>query len=380
MSVVVSYNRQLLFALIFVFILLLAIEGTLRTFEWIYPSCVMVDSESQQFVDIFKLRQMCLDVQQLNFQQFDGYKLYEPDQHFSTVNINSEGFRGDEFFPQKDNSTYRVFLIGGSTAFGSGATSDDTTIPGSLQKQFEEINPELNVEIINAGVPAANSNTENKLIFDKIIGYEPDLLIFYDGWNDAWHRNLILSEIDSSHTEKTITSSKVNSGIIDFFQNKLKIYKTPLVLYKHFFWGKTTHYQGDVNTEDFIKVSEKISLNWKEKKSEICTLGENKSFKTIVILQPILDTGNKPYSKSEKELIPKTQFDIETVELLNKLEKPLSELNGICDQVVDLRNVFDDVSYPIYFDFGHMNNYGNEIIAEKIYKKILPIVLEDISK
>ena len=380
MSVVVSYNRQFIFALIFTFIILLAIEGTLRTFEWIYPSCVMVDSESQQFVDIFKLRQMCLDVQQLNFQQFDGYKLYEPDQHFSTVNINSEGFRGDEFFPQKDNSTYRVFLIGGSTAFGSGATSDDTTIPGSLQKQFEEINPELNVEIINAGVPAANSNTENKLIFDKIIGYEPDLLIFYDGWNDAWHRNLILSEIDSSHTEKTITSSKVNSGIIDFFQNKLKIYKTPLVLYKHFFWGKTTHYQGDVNTEDFIKVSEKISLNWKEKKSEICTLGENKSFKTIVILQPILDTGNKPYSKSEKELIPKTQFDIETVELLNKLEKPLSELNGICDQVVDLRNVFDDVSYPIYFDFGHMNNYGNEIIAEKIYKKILPIVLEDISK
>ena len=380
MSVVVSYNRQFIFALIFTFIILLAIEGTARAFEWIYPSCVMVDSESQQFVDIFKLRQMCLDVQQLNFQQFDGYKLYEPDQHFSTVNINSEGFRGDEFFPQKDNSTYRVFLIGGSTAFGSGATSDDTTIPGSLQKQFEEINPELNVEIINAGVPAANSNTENKLIFDKIIGYDPDLLIFYDGWNDAWHRNLILSEIDSSHTEKTITSSKVNSGIIDFFQNKLKIYKTPLVLYKHFFWGKTTHYQGDINTEDFIKVSEKISLNWKEKKSEICTLGENKSFKTIVILQPILDTGNKPYSKSEKELIPKTQFDIETVELLNKLEKPLSELNGICDQVVDLRNVFDDVSYPIYFDFGHMNNYGNEIIAEKIYKKILPTVLKDISK
>ena len=109
-------------------------------------------------------------------------------------------------------------------------------------------------------------------------------------------------------------------------------------------------------------------------------MDENNSFKTIVILQPILDTGNKPYSKSEKELIPKTQFDIETVQLLNKLEKPLSELNGICDQVVDLRNVFDDVSYPIYFDFGHMNDYGNEIIAEKIYKKILPTVLEDISK
>ena len=74
MSVVVSYNRQFLLALIFAFILLLAIEGTLRTFEWIYPGCVMVDSESQQFVDIFKLRQMCLDVQQLNFQQQKGFR------------------------------------------------------------------------------------------------------------------------------------------------------------------------------------------------------------------------------------------------------------------------------------------------------------------
>ncbi len=380
MSLVVSYKKQFLFALILFFILLFTIEGIVRTYELIYPNCVMVDSESQNTIDFFKLRQMCLDFQQLNFLNFDEYKIYEPNQHFSTVNINSEGFRGTEFFSQKDNSIYRIFLIGGSTVFGAGATSDNTTIPGLLQKQFEEINPEFKVEIINAGVSAANSNTENKLIFDKIIEYNPDLLIFYDGWNDAWHRNTILSEIDPSHTEQTSTASKKNSGIIDFFQNKIKIYKTPLVLYKTFFWGKTTHYQGNIDTEDFTKITEKISLNWKEKKSEICTLGQNNDFKTIVILQPILGTGNKPLSKSEQELFPKTQFDIETVELLNKLEKPLNELTSICDQTIDMRSAFDDTSYSIYFDFGHMNNHGNEIIAKKIYEKIIPIILNDISK
>jgi len=36
----------------------------------------------------------------------------------------------------------------------------------------------------------------------------------------------------------------------------------------------------------------------------------------------------------------------------------------------------DDV--VIYFDVGHMTDFGNGIIAEKIYEKILPIILDDI--
>jgi len=35
---------------------------------------------------------------------------------------------------------------------------------------------------------------------------------------------------------------------------------------------------------------------------------------------------------------------------------------------------------PIYFDRGHMTDFGNQIIANNIYEKILPTVLEDLSK
>ena len=36
-----------------------------------------------------------------------------------------------------------------------------------------------------------------------------------------------------------------------------------------------------------------------------------------------------------------------------------------------------DTSETTYYDNVHMNDFGNKIIAEKIYKKILPIILEN---
>jgi hypothetical protein len=43
-----------------------------------------------------------------------------------------------------------------------------------------------------------------------------------------------------------------------------------------------------------------------------------------------------------------------------------------------LRNVFDSFSETIFYDSGHVGDFGNEIIAEKIYEKIIPIVIKDI--
>ena len=44
-------------------------------------------------------------------------------------NLNSLGFRGPEFSEIKPSNTYRIFMVGGSTMFGAGASSDEATIP-----------------------------------------------------------------------------------------------------------------------------------------------------------------------------------------------------------------------------------------------------------
>ena len=46
----------------------------------------------------------------------------------------------------------------------------------------------FDVEIINAGTPAANTNGEVKMIKQKIGKFQPDLIVMYDGWNDLQAR------------------------------------------------------------------------------------------------------------------------------------------------------------------------------------------------
>ena len=107
-------------------------------------------------------------------------------------NLNSLGFRSPEFSEIKPSNTYRIFMVGGSTMFGAGATSDETTIPGILQKMFDIQHLDQNVEVINAGFSGGNSNTELNLIEKKLLPYKPDLVIIYDGWNDLATDNAVL--------------------------------------------------------------------------------------------------------------------------------------------------------------------------------------------
>ena len=98
--------------------------------------------------------------------------------------LNSLGFRGAEFSEVKAPNTYRIFLVGGSTMIGSGATGEETTKSGILQKMFDSDNSVQNIEVINGAFFGANSATEFDLLSQKLVNYQPDLIILFDGLND----------------------------------------------------------------------------------------------------------------------------------------------------------------------------------------------------
>ena len=51
---------------------------------------------------------------------------------------------------------------------------------------------EPKIHVVNAGVSDATSNSEKILVTKKILDFDPDLIIVYDGWNDSWHRERLL--------------------------------------------------------------------------------------------------------------------------------------------------------------------------------------------
>jgi lysophospholipase L1-like esterase len=360
MSVQVSYKKQFLFGLILLLMMLSVIEISMKIYDHYVPNCRFSESDVYSEKSFAEKRDICNDNSKLVWNNEPYYLI--PNQHFTTININSDGFRGNEI---QENSDYRIFLIGGSTTFGVGATSDYSTIPGYLQQFYDEQFPDKKIEVINAGIPGAYSYSEKYLIENTLLNYNPDLLVIYDGWND------VLRTYEHYYS----------SGDVGFTAQLIReIYRTdittPKVLVKSYFSYK----DNIVETFPFNSkmMDEKVSL-WVKSWKSICELQEKHDFKTILILQPILGTGNKILSVEEQKNF--AHYDIENRnQNYEKFADVLDELNSTCITSFDLRNGFDSHSETIYFDGGHVGDSGNKIIADKIYEKILPTVLEDLSK
>ena len=190
MSVQVSYKKQTMLGIIGITILLLVIEVIANVWWVTQINCEFEQNEIFENFDEVEKRQLCHDFYNL---KTSGDEII-PNQSTSSITINTLGFRGAEFAEAKPSDTYRIFMVGGSTMFGAGATSDETTISGYLQHILSERDFEFDIEVINSGIQGADSNTELNLIEQKLVTLSPDLIIIYDGWND----------LRANHTPKVV--------------------------------------------------------------------------------------------------------------------------------------------------------------------------------
>ena len=122
-------------------------------------------------------------------------------------------------------------------------------------------------------------------------------------------------------------------------------------------------------------ISERI-LSWKETWQELCEFGNENGFKTIITIQPIAGTSEKNLNQEETKHSEKIR-NSQARKIMALLSDSLVELETQCTKTEDLRNTFDDVTYPIYFDGGHMTDSGNEIVAQRLFNLSFPIVSEN---
>lgn len=124
---------------------------------------------------------------------FDGYFKFPPSRTLhqygmfaqpTPIRINAQGFRGKDFIPEKPPGTYRIIAMGESSTFGFYAR-DEHTYPATLERLFAERVPGRRVEVINAGIPDANSDNILAMLRQELIPYRPNFLTLYAGYNDA---------------------------------------------------------------------------------------------------------------------------------------------------------------------------------------------------
>jgi len=318
MSVQVSYKKQFVLGFILIIIFLAVVELVVNVWLYNFYRCEFEDNEIFKNADPEINRKLCLenlgyDVIKTRLVKAEGFAgTDENPLDRSLINWNSEGFRSPEFEKEKPENTYRIFNIGGSTTFGIGVINNQT-FPFYLQQFFDQSNVGLKVEVINAGVVGSWSLAETKLVKERLLNFQPDLFIVYDGWND---------------NRKVAKDTGLASATL-----------------------------------------------WKERWIEICTLGKQYGFDTIIILQPMVSTGKKILTKQEQEYYIHDN-NAGGTEDYPQYVKQLDELNDHCSASADFSGIFDYISEPIYFDRGHTGPYGNQIIAKEVYQLSLPIILK----
>lgn len=102
----------------------------------------------------------------------------------STISVLPE-LKPSLFRAAKSSGTFRVVCLGGSTMFGTPYQMT-TNIPGIVRTQLRHLYPQRDIEVINLGASAINTNVIRDLVREQVLGLHPDLVLIYAGHNEFY--------------------------------------------------------------------------------------------------------------------------------------------------------------------------------------------------
>jgi lysophospholipase L1-like esterase len=98
------------------------------------------------------------------------------------THVNSRGLRAPEIPVEKPSGNTRVLLLGDSTVYGV-RVSDSQSFGGLLERGLRAHHAA--VEVLNGGCPGFSSWQALQALKDRLLAYEPDIVVIATLWSDA---------------------------------------------------------------------------------------------------------------------------------------------------------------------------------------------------
>lgn len=274
------------------------------------------------------------------------------------ASINSAQFRYEKEIglPKPDN-TFRIFITGGSTAYGSGASSQDKTIAGYLEKMLtKELSPvtQLNYEVVTAANPAWASTHERIFIENKLSELDPDMVISFSGTNDVhWGflgRNILWFR------------AQADELFLDLIKKVYLLTDQPLI-------PEITHIEPKEVPPSLV-----VKRLYKNVKLSSFALSQE-GIDYVFVLQPTLTVTGKQLTKREESKVKKESTEY-FKQCYTQIDEALGALTAENYHYVSLTDVFDTLGNQedIFIDSYHFGDKGNEIIAAGILLHIKDIL------
>jgi lysophospholipase L1-like esterase len=320
---------------------------------------------------------------------------------------DKQGFRrASDVSREKPPNGYRIFLMGGSAAYGLSAgapfppviITNDQTIDTKLERMLQPLFPDRQIEVINAAVTAYWTHHHLIYLQEALLDYHPDLIIFLDGINDYYHDRPDHRQFDSYRYSMTLAVDSLNSPkssqVLQSFLNWGKQHSNFLFvanegLTRLFGWDRAP--EDPCNKEvvpperlndDFARQYESIaSRTWVRTLRSILMVLNDNHVQAITTLQPeLIFRQARGSSDGDKDLLEielgyRPKHYTEKKEFLRPIARRLAAQTAeeFGATFVDLTDVFDQ-NAQYFIDYCHLSEAG----AQRIAEQLLPVVREKI--
>ncbi len=287
----------------------------------------------------------------------------EPGVH-ANATINSSMARDTrEFTERKQANEFRVFLVGGSVAYGSGAPGNEQTVGAFLERYLRERvsvrSSEVLLNVFTIANPAWASTQERILIENYLSERNPDLIVSLSGCNDVYW----------GHQRRNVLWFRA------FYDDYY------LELLRQLYLALGFPEPRDLAPAEASITPETIGYRLaKNVKLAISALAE-KDVPYFFFLQPHGQVGNKPLTVRESKFI-KREANSPAMQAYHAIDQALRAVRGENFYYRNISDVFDSLpkDYELFIDSVHVGDKGNQLLAERIGRELVPVIEKMIGK
>jgi lysophospholipase L1-like esterase len=271
------------------------------------------------------------------------------------LHINALGFRDRRTsYSSKPAGTVRIFVTGGSTTFGMGASSQVHTFPDVLEQILNENATKTHgsrYEVVNTGFPAWSTTQEKILVQQRIVDLAPDVVIMFSGSNDVYW----------SYRGRDIRSfyTQMDQNFITLFNEAQKASGHP-------------EWAVDFPHSDQPIEGGTLARLTARNVEEIAAATARVNARVIFVLQPNILSTTKRLSRYEQRVFQSHDASY-WHSCYEALRVELSRIKASNYRLVDLSRSFAsfDENTELFIDSYHFVDTGHRLIAQDLAAEIL---------
>lgn len=297
-----------------------------------------------------------------------------PNSNLPTLKANELGFRDRPVEPRRPGER-RILLLGGSTAWGLGASSTEATVAGALERLLNEGAANGSYRVMNGAFSGWTSRQERIVLIELFGVFRPDLVIALTGYNDLLTMATagaddFLQRPESAELAKAVEANLRPMSTLQALRKvggTLGIWRLVVYLREQATLRapsvRTAAYERPVAEREVPRIADVYAV--------MAEFLKRRGGRLTVALQPELYTTGKALSADEMAIKQRYETRIKDItpvfgryraDLLRALLD--SRVQGF--SVIDLKTVFDAHRRPLFIDDCHFNDEGYRAIAQAL--------------